>query len=69
MAENSFHPTAAADGDTTRLHDYAQQVLAGTGLTEADVYAAHADDDEGSAAHALRHGWDLARRAATVAQQ
>lgn len=60
MAEPSDHPSAA-------LHAYAQQVLAGTGLTETDVYATPADDDEGSAAHALQHGWELARRAAKVA--
>lgn len=58
MAEHSDHPSA--------LHDYAQQVLAGTGLTEADVNATAAGD-EGSAAQALQHGWDLARRAAKVA--
>ena len=61
MAENSDHPSGA-------LHAYAHQVLAGTGLTETDVYATPTDDD-GSAAHALQHGWELARRAAKVAAQ
>jgi hypothetical protein len=61
MAEHSDHPGT--------LHAYAQQVLAGTGLTENDVYAAPTDDGEGSAAHALQHGWELARRAAKVALQ
>jgi hypothetical protein len=51
------------DGDP--LTAYAAQVLAGTGLTPADV-TAHTDAAEGSAAHALRHGWDTAARAATV---
>ncbi|MCF6389739.1 hypothetical protein L2K20_22425 [Mycobacterium sp. MBM] len=62
MAENSDHPSGA-------LHAYAHQVLAGTGLTETDVYATPTDDDEGSAAHALQHGWELARRATKVAAQ
>jgi hypothetical protein len=62
MAENSDHPGGA-------LHAYAHQVLAGTGLTETDVYAIPSGDDEGSAAHALQHGWQLARRAAKVAAQ
>lgn len=63
MAENNDHPSGA-------LHAYAHQVLAGTGLTETDVYATPVDDDdEGSAAHALQHGWELARRAAKVAAQ
>ena len=49
------------------LDAYAVQVLAGTGLTAADVTG---DDtpDEGSAAHALRHGWDMARRAGQIDQ-
>lgn len=51
---------------SSALHVYAQQVLAGTGLTVSDVYATTDAADEGSAAHALRHGWDLARRAAKV---
>lgn len=54
---------------SSALRVYAQQVLAGTGLTESDVYAATGADGEGSAAHALRHGWDLARRAAKVAAE
>lgn len=54
---------------SSALHVYAQQVLAGTGLTASDVYATTGTDDEGSAAHALRHGWDLARRAAKVAAE
>lgn len=51
----------------TDLNGYAAQVLAGTGLTTADVTG---DDtpDEGSAADALRHGWDMARRASKVDQ-
>ncbi|WP_099020850.1 hypothetical protein [Mycolicibacterium palauense] len=62
MAENSDHPGGA-------LHAYAHQVLAGTGLTETDAYAIPSDDDEGSAVHALQHGWELACRAAKVAAQ
>ncbi|MDQ1249391.1 MAG: hypothetical protein QG597_3766 [Actinomycetota bacterium] len=49
------------------LNAYAAQVLAGTGLTPADVTGPD-EPAEGSAAHALRHGWDMARRAAKVAQ-
>lgn len=54
--------------NTSALHTYAQRVLAGTGLTETDAHAAEASQDEGSAVHALQHGWDLARRAAKVVQ-
>lgn len=57
---------ADASEHTGALHAYAQQVLAGTGLTETDAYASTAADDEGSAAHALQHGWELARSAAKV---
>lgn len=49
------------------LGAYAAQVLAGTGLTPADVTGSD-DPAEGSAAHALRHGWDTARRAALINQ-
>ena len=49
------------------LNGYAAQVLAGTGLTTADV-AGDDTPDEGSAADALRHGWDMARRASKVDQ-
>lgn len=49
------------------LNAYAAQVLAGTGLSAADVIGTD-DPAEGSAAHALRHGWDTARRAAKIAQ-
>ena len=49
------------------LHAYAARVLAGTGLTPADVVGED-NPDEGSAAHALRHGWDMARRAAQINQ-
>lgn len=48
------------------LNAYAAQVLAGTGLSAADVTGAD-EPAEGSAAHALRHGWGMARRAAKVA--
>ncbi|MDA0250732.1 MAG: hypothetical protein O3B27_03615 [Actinomycetota bacterium] len=47
------------------LNAYAAQVLAGTGLTPTDVTGAD-EPAEGSAAHALRHGWDVARRAAKI---
>ncbi len=47
------------------LHGYAEQVLAGTGLTLADVTAG-GDPAEGSAAQALQEGWDIAARAAKV---
>lgn len=49
------------------LNAYAAQVLAGTGLSQADV-AGEDTPDEGSALHALRHGWDMARRASKVGQ-
>lgn len=49
------------------LNAYAGQVLAGTGLSAADVTGPD-EPAEGSAAYALRHGWDMARRAAKVAQ-
>jgi hypothetical protein len=49
------------------LNAYAAQVLAGTGLTAADV-AGTDSPAEGSAAHALRHGWDIARRAAKAGE-
>ncbi len=49
------------------LNAYAAQVLAGTGLTPADVVGEDTPD-EGSAVQALRHGWDMARRAAKVNQ-
>jgi hypothetical protein len=50
----------------TALHTYTRQVLSGTGLTAADVTAVGGASDEGTAAHALQHGWDLARRADKV---
>jgi hypothetical protein len=53
-----------ADGSLTA---YAAQVLAGTGLTTTDVEGTDTPD-EASAAHALRHGWDMARRAAKIDQ-
>jgi hypothetical protein len=49
------------------LNALAAQVLAGTGLTAADVTGTD-DPAEGSAAHALRHGWEIARRAAKVGE-
>lgn len=49
----------------TALDAYAEQVLAGTGLTVADV-TGEDTPDEGSALHALRHGWDMARRAEQI---
>lgn len=49
------------------LNAYAAQVLAGTGLSPTDVSGPD-DPGEGSAAHALRHGWDIARRAAKIDQ-
>lgn len=70
VTEPKAVPTMADLSDySSALHVYAQQVLAGTGLTEADVYATTGADDEGSAAQALRHGWELARRAAKVAAE
>ncbi len=47
------------------LRAYAEQVLAGTGLSAADVTAG-GDCAEGSAAHALKLGWEVASRAAKV---
>lgn len=49
------------------LAHHAETLLAGTGLTTADVVG---DDDPatGSALHALRHGWDMARRGEQVAR-
>lgn len=52
------HPSEA-------LQAYAEQVLAGTGLSIADVTGG-ADCAEGSAAHALKLGWEAASRAAKV---
>jgi len=49
------------------LSGYAHQVLAGTGLSITDV-TGDSEPAEGSAAHALAHGWDMARRAAKVAR-
>jgi hypothetical protein len=51
----------------SNLNGYAAQVLAGTGLTIADV-TGEDTPDEGSAADALRHCWDMARRASKVDQ-
>jgi hypothetical protein len=47
------------------LASYAETLLAGTGLNAADVVG---DDhpETGSALHALRHGWDTARRGEQV---
>ncbi|GAB4980935.1 MULTISPECIES: hypothetical protein [Mycobacterium] len=52
-------------GIDQRLMAYAQRILAGTGLTVEDTTG---DDAApvGSAAEALRHGWDMARRAGKV---
>ena len=48
------------------LGDYAAQVLAGTGLSTADVTGLSAPA-EGTAAQALREGWRVADRAARIA--
>lgn len=50
------------------LNDYAAGVLAGTGLTVSNVTG---DDTpaEGSAAYALRDGWDMARRSEQIEQK
>jgi hypothetical protein len=50
----------------TALHTFTRQVLSGTGLTAADLTTPGGESDEGSAAQALQHGWDLARRATKV---
>lgn len=47
------------------LHSLAEQVLAGTGLIAADVIAG-GNPAEGSAAHALQQGWEIAARAAKI---
>lgn len=44
------------------LSGYAEQVLAGTGLSAADVTGG-GNPAEGSAAHALKDGWEIAARA------
>jgi hypothetical protein len=44
------------------LSGYAEQVLAGTGLNAADVTGG-GNSAEGSAAHALKDGWEIAARA------
>ena len=47
------------------LAAYAERILAGTGLSGKDTTG----DDipaAGSAADALRHGWDMARRAEKI---
>lgn len=53
------HPIPAA------LASYAETLLAGTGLNATDSVG---DDHppNGSALHALRHGWDMARRGEKV---
>ena len=48
-----------------KLMAYAQRILSGTGLTVDDV-AGEDTPPVGSAAEALRHGWELARRAGQV---
>ncbi len=53
------HPIPAA------LASYAETLLAGTGLTTADVVGDE-HPSTGSALHALRHGWDMARRGEQV---
>jgi hypothetical protein len=47
------------------LAAFAQRVLSTTGLTTADVIGTD-PAAEGSAEHALRHGWDMARRSEQV---
>lgn len=55
--------------DTTELPPalaaFAHRLLSTTGLTTADVIGTE-PADEGSAEQALRHGWDMARRAEQV---
>lgn len=58
-------PKPVAPAPTLRA--YAEAMLAGTGLTVDDVTGEDAVD-EATAAHALRHGWDMARRAAQISQ-
>jgi len=50
------------------LNEYAAGVLAGTGLTVSDV-TGEGTPAEGSAAYALRDGWDMARRADQIEQK
>lgn len=54
-----------ADANSDALQDYAAQVLAGTGLSAADVTGG-GHPVEGSAAQALQEGWELARRAEKI---
>ena len=51
----------------TALASYAETLLAGTGLNPSDVIG-DAHPETGSALHALRHGWDMARRGELVAR-
>ncbi|WP_170926939.1 hypothetical protein [Mycobacterium avium] len=51
--------------DEAALNAYAQQILAGTGLSVDDIGRV-ANLDGGAAADALRHGWDMARRGEQV---
>ncbi len=54
-----------SENHSEALHSLAAQVLAGTGLSAADVTAG-GNPCEGSAAHALQEGWEIAARAAKV---
>ncbi|UCN12538.1 MULTISPECIES: hypothetical protein [Mycobacterium avium complex (MAC)] len=55
-------PTGDSDD---KLMAYAQRILSGTGLTADDVMG-EGTPPVGSAAEALRHGWEMARRAGQV---
>lgn len=49
------------------LASYAETLLAGTGLDTTDV-TGEGRPEAGSALHALRHGWDMARRPEKIAR-
>jgi len=54
-----------SESHSEALHGLAEQMLAGTGLTAADVTGGE-NPAEGSAAQALQEGWEIAARAAKI---
>lgn len=62
-AQGMTHSRSGQD-DRDNLQDYARRVLAGTGISAADIGADLSG--EGAATEAVEHGWDMARRAAQV---
>lgn len=52
-------------GPDDKLAGYATRILSGTGLTADDI-TGEDTPPAGSAMEALRHGWEMARRAEQV---